>query len=223
MAYKPKKPSNDGEDESWMTTYADAITLLMCFFILLISVSEPNKGKMDEMKEGFMEAVKAEAQADPVEELQQEISQMIAENDLGEVMAVEETDAGMILEIASSSFYESGSADFKPLAIPILIDLTLILEAFDARDYVIEVEGHTDDVAMSGQGAIPTNWELSAMRATRVVRFFIEEGLNKEAMRARAYADTMPKVPNMDEFDNPIEENREINRRIAIRIERREE
>ncbi len=222
MAYKPKKQDNSGDDESWMTTYADAITLLLCFFVLLISVSEPNEGLMDQLKEGFASAVDAEMEIEPVEQLQESVAQMISENMLGEMMSVEETEAGMILEIASSSFYESGSAEFKPLAIPILLDLTLLLEEFDMRDYVVEVEGHTDDVPMSGKGQYPTNWELSAARATRVVRFFIEEGLEKNVMRARAYADTMPKVPNMDEFDNPIEENREMNRRITIRVERRE-
>lgn len=221
MPYKKKATGGGGSGEDdWLTTYADAITLLLCFFVLLISVSEPDEGEFKKVRKAFMQAVEV-VEEEPMAELAEDISQMISENMLGEMMSVEETEKGLIVEIASSSFYESGSAEFKELAIPVLLDLTLLLEQFDVEDYTIEVEGHTDDVPMSGKGAYPTNWELSAARATRVVRFFIEEKLDKQLMRARAYADTEPKVPNLDEFGNPIPENRELNRRIAIRIERR--
>ncbi len=221
MAYKPKKNKAGGVEEDWMTTYADAITLLLCFFVLLISVSEPKEGEFKKIRKAFMQAVEVEIE-EPFEELAMDIQSMISENALDESMSVEETERGLVVEIASSSFYESGSAEFKPLAIPVLLDLTLILETFDYEDYMIEVEGHTDDVPMSGQGQFPTNWELSAGRATRVVRFFIEEELEKDLMRARAYADTEPKVPNRDDAGNAIPENQELNRRIAIRVERRQ-
>lgn len=220
MAYKSKVLNKSSVEEDWMTTYADAITLLLCFFVLLISVSEPDEGQFKKVRKAFMKAVEVELE-EPYVDLADNVSKMISENMHDEVMSVEETEKGLVVEIASSAFYQSGSAEFEPMAIPILLDLVLVLEEFDEEDFVIEVEGHTDDVPMSGKGTYPTNWELSAARATRVVRFFIEESLPGGAMQARAFADTQPKVPNLDEFDNPIEENRELNRRIAIRVERR--
>jgi chemotaxis protein MotB len=156
----------------------------------------------------------------PFSELTSDIQAMITENAMEEVMSVEETDKGILIEISSSSFYEQGSAEFKKEAIPVLLDLSLILEAFDYEDYVINIGGHTDDTALSGAGMFATNWELSAARATRVVRFFIEEGLDKERMTARAFADTRPKVPNVDEEGSAIPENQELNRRIEIAVER---
>jgi chemotaxis protein MotB len=219
--HKSKKNNNDAQEEDWLITYSDAVTLILCFFVLLISVSEPKKSKIEQMQEQFAAQMKEEVQTeDPLKELAENVQKMISENMLDEVMSVEETEHGILIELASSSFFESGEAKFKATAVPILLDMSAVLQDFDYDDYIIEVEGHTDDVPIQGSELFPSNWELSGARASGVVRFFIEEGLDKMRMRAKAYADIQPKVPNIDEMGNPIEENREINRRIAIRIER---
>ncbi len=219
MTYKKLKNTSSGEGEDdWLVTYSDAVTLVLCFFVLLISISEPNVAKFEQVKEQFSEEKKDKSK--PFEELSQEMQAMISENMLDETISVEQTERGIIVEISSSSFFEKGNAQFKPRAVPILLDMAAILEDFDYDDYLIEVEGHTDDTPLSGAGQFPSNWELSGARASGVVRFFIDEGLSKERMRVKAYADITPRVPNIDEEGNPIEENREINRRIAIKIER---
>jgi chemotaxis protein MotB len=217
MSFKHKK--EEPEDEGWLMTYADTITLLMAFFVILLSLCEPKQEKMEVFGEVISEAMGKEV-VKPFSELTSDIQAMITENAMEESMSVEETDRGILIEISSSSFYESGSAEFKKEAIPVLLDLSLILEAFDYEDYAINIGGHTDATPLSGAGMFATNWELSAGRATRVVRFFIEEGLDKERLTARAFADTRPKVPNDDEEGNPIPENQELNRRIEIAVER---
>ena len=218
-AYKKLNQTSNESEEDWLVTYSDAVTLILCFFVLLISISEPNKEKFEQIKEQLSEQLKEDV-SKPFEELSQDIQAMISEQMLDETVSVEETERGIIIEISASSFFESGKAQFKAKAVPILLDISAILQDFDYEDYLIEVEGHTDDVPLKGSGQFPSNWELSGARASGVVRFFIEEGLQKERMRAKAFADTQPKVPNIDEESNPIEENREINRRIAIKIER---
>lgn len=215
---KVKSGNNEGDD--WLATYADAMTLLLCFMVLLISISEPKEAEYNQIRKAFMETTKSEI-SDPFTDLFMDVQSMIAQQSLEQIMSVEETETGIVVEIASSSFYKPGSVEFKPLAIPILLDIALILQDFHYEDYVIQVEGHTDDTPMNGTGAIPTNWELSAGRAARVVRFFINEELEKDRMRLKAFADTKPKVPNRDERGNPIPQNREINRRIVIEVERR--
>jgi chemotaxis protein MotB len=214
-----RKPKEDSADD-WMTTYADALTLLLCFMILLISISEPKEAEYNQIRKAFMETTKSEI-SNPFTDLFIDMQNMISNQSLEQIMSVEETEKGIVVEIASSSFYKPGSVEFKPLAVPILLDIALILQDFSYEDYVIQVEGHTDDSPTNGSGLLATNWELSAGRAARVVRFFIEETLDKERMRVKAYADTRPKVPNRDENGNPIPENREINRRIVIEVERR--
>jgi chemotaxis protein MotB len=83
--------------------------------------------------------------------------------------------------------------------------------------YLIDVEGHTDDVPIR-TARFPSNWELSASRASSVVRYFIEQGIKPSRLKAAGYADTKPKLPNKDIFDEGIPENREKNRRVSLRL-----
>lgn len=64
----------------------------------------------------------------------------------------------------------------------------------------------------------PSNWELSAARASSVVRYFIELGIKPSRLKAAGYADTKPKVPNKDIFNEGIPENRAQNRRVGLRL-----
>jgi len=84
--------------------------------------------------------------------------------------------------------------------------------------YNIQIEGHTDDVPINTE-MFPSNWELSAARSARVVRFFADGGfVDALKMSAAGYADQKPKVPNRTEAGEPIPENQATNRRTAIRI-----
>ena len=210
----------DPNTEDWLTTYADAVTLVLCFFILMFSVSEPKEAEFKKISEAFKAAGFIDEVADnPFSQLREELEIMVENNALEQVMSVEETDDGIELELSSSSFYHSGSAKFRREAIPILEQVADVLRDFDYDAYNIIVDGHTDDVPIRSE-AYPSNWELSAGRATNIVRFFIADGLTKELMHAAGYADVDPKVPNLDDNGNPIPSNRELNRRVVVRIER---
>ena len=68
--------------------------------------------------------------------------------------------------------------------------------------------------------SFPSNWELSANRATNIVKFFIDKGVNPGKLRASGFADSRPKVPNLDSDGNPIPLNQAQNRRVEIYIEK---
>lgn len=211
------------EDENWLITYADMITLLMAFFVILVSMSKPDSTSSQQVTEslkkaGFIDEAAAK-QEDPIEVVQEEIQSMIESNNLEQDMSVEKTDKGVQLELSSGSFYEGGSARFTREAIPVLKKVADILHDFDFDAYKIQVEGHTDDVPMKSE-MFPSNWELSSARAANIVRFFIADGLKRELLSATGYADVKPKVPNLDDQGNPIPENRILNRRVVVRIER---
>lgn len=220
MPLKLKVKTKDEDTEAWLVTYADAVTLVLCFFILLFSVSEPKDSEFKKISEAFKAAGFIEQeQSDPFETLREELEIMIENNALEKVMSVEESDDGITLELSSSSFYHSGSSKFRREAIPILQQVADVLRDFDYDAYEIHVDGHTDDVPIRSE-RYPSNWELSAGRATNIVRFFIADGLTRELMQATGHADTEPKVPNLDEDGNPIPANRELNRRVTVRVER---
>jgi chemotaxis protein MotB len=212
MARKHKKKEEDNPDE-WLVTYADAVTLILCFFILMFSVSKPQEDDFKKISDAFKAVgLMSEDTKDSMSTLAEEMLVMLEEsnimidgNRLEEVMSVEQDEDGISLELAGGSFYHSGSAKFRAEAIPVLEEVSLILQDFDYDAYEIHVEGHTDDVPIRSQ-TYPSN--------------FIADGMTPELLSATGYAETRPKVPNLDEFGNPIPRNREINRRVVIRVER---
>lgn len=217
-----KQKKHEEVEENWLMSYADMITLLLCFFVIILSVSEPKKEQLEAVSESFKEAIndakKEEEKQDPMEDLKRDLETMIVDDALEEAMSVAETEKGIVIDLSTAAFYESGSATIRKDAEPYLQKMTDILKTFDLDGHLIEVIGHTDDAPIH-TAEFPSNWELSAVRATRIVRFFSDSGIDHFIMRASGFADTEPKVPNLDDKGNPIEENRELNRRITIKIE----
>ncbi|MFO1242896.1 MAG: flagellar motor protein MotB [Rickettsiales bacterium] len=221
MSFYGKKKHEEAE-ENWLISYADMITLLLCFFVILLSVSEPKKEQLEAVSEAMKQAIndakKEEKKQDPMEDLKQDLETMIVDDALEEAMSVAETEKGIVIDLSTAAFYESGSATIRKDAEPYLQRMTEILKKFDLDEHLINVIGHTDDAPIH-TAEFPSNWELSAVRATRIVRFFADNGIDHHILRSSGFADTEPKWRNLDDLGNPIEENRERNRRITIKIE----
>ncbi len=222
-----KKPPED-EPEDWLVTYADAITLLMAFFVMLVSFSKIDIPLYEKVAAGISEEIgKQDHQASPTELLKIDLQDVVYTLEADEVVEVDTDEKGIVLELASSAFYKPGSADIRDEAFPVLAKMAQALSAPRYRNYVIEVEGHTDDDPIS-TFQFPSNWELSSGRATRVVRFFISQGIEPSRLKAAGFAETRPKVPNRTADGAPIPDNQAENRRVVVRaypmsLEEREE
>ena len=114
---------------------------------------------------------------------------------------------GARIQLAASSIFPQGSADLRPEARGALDKIGKLLKESDRR---IIIEGHTDDAPIH-TARFPTNWELSASRATKIVRYLAQvHGIDGARLTAVAYADQKPVVAN------DSEEHRSRNRRIEI-------
>jgi len=218
-----KRPRKDDEDtDAWLITYADMVTLLLCFFIILFGISTPN-GELTKKvaeslrKQGFYndEGVIT----DPFETLKKDLSLALGASGYDSNIAISEQDDAVSMELASSAFFTSGSAKFSKQAIPMLELLAKQLAGFKNKDVVIEVEGHTDDTPIA-TAQFPSNWELSTARASNIVRYFIAQGFPEQKLRALGAAATQPKAPNRDAKGNPIPANQELNRRVVVKLKR---
>ena len=205
-----------------MLTYGDTITLLMTFFVLLLSMSVIDQSKFEETTEAIKEgALKQDAKkASPFETLREELDNIAVEKGSQDDVDVKRVAKGLTLEFASSTFYSAGSADIRPTAYPLLEEIANTLKDFTYENHQVEVEGHTDDVPIN-TARFPSNWELSVSRATNVIRYLMKRGVSKDRLKAAGYADIRPKAPNRDEAGNPIPENRALNRRIVVHVHRR--
>ena len=119
----------------------------------------------------------------------------------------------VVTSIASAILFKSGSAKIRSESKALLVKFSRLLRRYANRE--VQVQGHTDNVQISDRLAErwETNWELSAARATRVLRYFVEVG-NLDPRRVSG--------AGMGEFrpiaDNDTREGRRTNRRIEIVI-----
>lgn len=218
MIPKPKKPHEENVD-AWLMSYADMITLLLCFFIIFVSVSEPKKDKLTNITDGMVGKFGAVAVSTPLKDAVQSLQQVVEKNELYRDVAIMRTSNGVEMELSSGRFFKQSSAEFDEAIKPKLDDLMAALKQSEVANFNIIIESHTDDTPTSG-GLYPTNWELSSVRAAKIARIFVDNGFNPQQLKPTGYGDSKPKVPNRDAKGNAIEQNQLKNQRIVIKLER---
>lgn len=213
------RSQQEGGVDSWLMSYADMVTLLMAFFVIFVSVSEPKREKFSQITEGLINRFGTVDLSTPLKGVFESIQEAVEKHQLLRDISIERTQSGIAMEISSRAFFEPGLAEIRQDMSHVLSDLVASLKTADFLDYRIIVEGHTSDEQLPS-AMYPTNWDLSSARASMLVRYFIEQGIQADRLRAVAYADTKPKVPNRGVGDEPIIENRDKNQRMVVKLER---
>lgn len=232
MARKKRKP-DDINTNAWMDTYADTITLLLTFFILLYSMSSTDNEKLKviaaalkgeitgiptkledtpDALEGVLE--QGIGLKNPYDALVEQVQDIINESGLTESIKIREEDTGVVLQLSESILFDTGRADLKPESTKVLDIISKLIPSIQND---IMVQGHTDNVPINSS-TYKSNWELSTQRAVCVVKYFIEnKGLDPTRFSATGYGEYKPLV------DNTTAENRAINRRVDILIVQQKE
>lgn len=231
MKFRRQSDQEPGVDD-WLMTYADMITLLLCFFAVFLSVSQPRSDKLEEAQQEVKKVF-----SDPEHIYQREIvapadnlpsgSGILPANPFGLIstnrnVEIKPGDKITTIEMNSSAFFPVGSADLNPEGQKILENIANVISDEKFNDYRVIIEGHTDDSPIQ-TARFPSNWELSTARAASVVRLLIEDGFPPSRLQAAGYADTFPKFPNRDANNAPLPDNQAQNRRVLIRLEKIEQ
>lgn len=228
------------EPASWIVTFSDMMTLLLAFFVLLFAMSETQMddfaelmaslksaiGKQEVPEAGTREGlsmmdVQSDAQPHAVDELgalvkkelndfESQAEEFIVANKLSGQVQVEQDGRGAVITISDLILFPSGAAEVLSDAQGILLNIKELLTQFD---YHVKVEGHTDNIPINTD-IFPSNWELSANRASKIVRFFIENGVSPDRLSAEGFAEYRPIG------DNSTPEGRAKNRRVEIVYQR---
>jgi len=230
--------SGGDEKRGWIVTYADLMTLLLVFFILLYSISSLNLEKFKRAiqsiqfslgethpRVGLVDLVNVPESKDQnfvIEDLtglrsrEQEILSSLHDflegQQNSENILVHAKDGKIIIEMRGQVLFASGSAVFNDSAIPILDEIANIIQVY--TEYNVNIKGHTDDVPILTP-QFPSNWELSAIRATTVLKHLISKGVNPFRLTATGYAELLPLVPN------DTSKNRATNRRVEFVLEKK--
>lgn len=210
---RPRPKTELKDDNEWMMTYSDAITLLLAFFVLIVAVSQVNEGKLEELKDGWGKVVDAEAHL-PMQELTADIQEIVEQKNLDSVVVTAVTD-GIRIDLDSENLYDSGSASLKPEGKVLISEFAEAMKEVDLTGRSIIVEGHSDDLPIHTK-QFDSNWELSGARAIEVTKQLIKFNVDKSQLRAVAFADAQPRADKA----LPIEEQRQLNRRVVIYIKR---
>jgi chemotaxis protein MotB len=235
--------------ERWLVSYADFITLLFAFFVVMYGMSAVDAKKMKQVAQSFQQAfnvvgtggigmiptleanfaqhlteftsVISESSPGSSNLVQQEqtvlqaLGQTVQEalqhsadgKKLIEMVQIYIDEHGLVISLAAKYFFDSGKAVLRPEVLPIVDEIAGILKPLDRE---IRIEGHTDDVPIQ-TAWYPSNWELSAARATYVIKYLVEKfRFPPQRLSAVGYGEFRPIT------SNATDEGRARNRRVDI-------
>lgn len=230
------RPS-EAPPQEWLTTFADMSTLLMTFFVLLLSMSQMDTVKFTDsftaVKQTFggkekelttarvkqqeaaildtvrMQKQLIESQRKVFSDVKTYLNRKGVEGVIGAVF-----DEGIItLRVPGGALFASGEVDITPPGKEALLTIREML--IKSPDQAINIVGHSDDIPPAPGSRFKDNWEISALRAVNVLRFFLQNGIDQKRLTATGLADLQPLFPNNSE------ENRGRNRRVEMVLEKK--
>ncbi len=255
MARKKRKDlsfEDEVNQDRWLVSYADFITLLFAFFVVMYSIAQINNAKYEVLAEALKEVFvdkpakttpSSEDQPIPATEALTEVQPIKLDNPTDEekkkrqrlsdeilherrvlakasenlhavlepyinddLVTVKTNDFWLELEMKSDLLFLSGEAELSQKALPVL---RKIAEVLGRMPNMINVEGHTDNIPIDTV-EFPSNWDLSAARATSVVRELVKDYLNPKRLAVVGYGEFHPVA------DNSTEQGRFKNRRVVL-------
>ncbi len=221
--------------DRWLVSYADFITLLFGFFVVMYAFARAGEKKQAQVSRAIDSAFrsmgvfsdtsdhKADADGDTANAVIDEVSPERVKADLNRIrrdltatlsaevakhtVSLEMGPDGLVISLREAGFFESGSAEPKPEALP---TLRRIADELGTTPYDLRIEGHTDNVPIH-TAQFESNWELSASRATHIARLFLDMNtIPADRLSAAGYAEFHPVASN----DTP--EGRAQNRRVDL-------
>lgn len=207
------------DESNWLVSYADMMTLLFGFFVLMYSMSRFDNSKFDlvrkEIAQYFGGNVKTESAVLLAEQKLINILKGSGEMNGVEISRGPEENQ-LLLKFDGEVLFESGAIEVKDQAKPILRKAVSALRSVGSLSK-INIEGHTDNDPIQS-GYVKSNWELSSLRAGSVVRYFEESGLDSKLMSAVGYGSSRPVAPNEDKTGVDIPANKALNRRVVVAV-----
>ena len=221
--------------ERWLVSYADFITLLFAFFVVMYALSTVSEGKYRVLGESLINAFGSKAveripaavpplsmnlpprriagesqlkQREQMRGIAHDILKVLDSLVRDGQVKVTQSNRGISVEINASVLFASGQAQLRPESGRALQQVARVLAATQQG---IQVEGYTDNAPISTP-QFPSNWELSAARAASVARLFIDYGVAEQRLSVVGYGPNRALMPN----DTP--ENRARNRRVEVMI-----
>ena len=232
---KQKCPECERCLPGWLAAFGDLMSLLLCFFVLLLSMSSMDAKKISEAigslsgamsvleggtqteisKKRIQEATPIESQdetSETVNRIQEAVGEAneIMEKGQGPEIQLEEAQEGFVIELPASLLFKSGSATIENEdALLFLKRVALIIDELP-NNMIVSVQGHTDNGSPGTNSPYKNNWELSSARAISVLQELLLDGVDPARISAAGFAEYSPLATNA------TESGREKNRRVEL-------
>ena len=232
---RKKGAKEEMRTDAWLATFADTMTLLLTFFVLLYSFSTVDAAKFKQIATSLQSVLTGETgksildfnvksgevplvgepvpTTDPnsnTEDIYEKVQSFIKEKKLEATVVIKTDNRGVIIQLRENILFQSGKAEIIANSKPVLDSINGLIANFP-NDIVIE--GHTDNIPISNN-QYKNNWQLSSARALTVLEYFvgIKGQTNPERFKSIAYGEYQPIAPNNSDV------NRALNRRVNILI-----
>ncbi|NCC23733.1 MAG: flagellar motor protein MotB [Deltaproteobacteria bacterium] len=216
----------------WMATFADMVSLLLTFFVLLLSFANMDIQKFQDMMGSVRDAFGVQVKRPPTShvafspslyerqdvaldreskailDLTLQIKALVSnDQEIKNGIEISPDDQGVLMRVESGLMFPPQSAVLEPNA---SLVLNAVIGILKEHNFDLVVRGHTDDQYIASS-VYPSNWELSSSRAAAAVRYLVDKGgISPSRLKAIGYAGTRPLVPNVSET------NRDMNRRVEF-------
>lgn len=207
--------TSGNQNERWLVTYADMVTLLWIFFIVMYALSSRiSAGNWEKLSKSLKSSLTTKKDVfkssgggeGDFTQMQQKVKQSIAQFDGKSAVKVDLSDRGMVISLLDTSFFSAGEVNLNPSSYAVL---KKIGDQLAPLPNAISIEGHTDNIPYVGKYG--NNWTLSATRANNLLMFFVKNcKVAPRRFQLVSYAEYRPLFPN----DTP--EHRAMNRRVDI-------
>ncbi len=205
-----------GAPDLWLISYSDMLTLLLAFFVLLLSVAQVGKRDFERLRAAISREPLTE---DQLNRLSAQVAEWVKQQGLeGKVVPTRDVD-GLRVQFANTVLFDSGKASLNPGGDELIDKFIGMFRGVDAT-YKVTVEGYSDDVPINNP-QFHSNWALSSARAVEVLQRFIDAGVAKSRLSVQAFADTRPVDATPPANMPPAEQVafvRSLNRRVIIRV-----
>lgn len=231
-----KCPECEEGAPAWMVTYGDMVTLLLTFFVMLLTTATidgfqlrlilaafPGLGNLEggnTLEAGRLaelgntiESLPSMERGRALDQARREAVSIFSPEIQSQQVRIQEDERGLVISLASDAFFAPASADVRiEQTRDVLQRLAQLLGSPDLDDRTFRIEGHTDNLPTDPNGPFPSNWDLSAARSLSVLRYLTEFGVVDEQFQVMGLGRTRPLR------DNGTPEGRAYNRRVDVII-----
>jgi chemotaxis protein MotB len=199
--------SEEKEDEIWLISYVDLLTLLVAFFLLVIASSQLKTARFEQIAA----SMSGKSKATPLMDLSDQVQKLVTDRKLEDRVRISQDNEGLGIEFKDALLFDSGSAKIRDDGRKVVADVARLVSELPGRPVI--VEGHTDDVPIH-TAEFADNWSLSSARAVHVLEALEASGVGHDRLSTRAFAET-----KQQKTDAAIATLRSANRRVIIRVE----